>query len=262
MQSSGQISLGDVRRVFQPARHPGTVDYYGNYYPGGLRFPQTLQIDINTYRDADNDEIEHDSRMPEHPEDPDLITLADFYSRTCPVYGAYVEASVYVMPAYSYYDAEGDYTSEPAETFVQPPYDPPDDITYANYHEIQVPIYGWVTHYTTSPTATKVDYNYGYNYYIYFDEDLEDWVSLYGPYTNAGSAHLREYGDLDLWFNESYAPEAPFPGGYFEGYFELNVIYSYMSYDIIDYDDVWVLEGYHTVTAYLDHHIYDVKRLN
>ena len=260
MQSSGQISLGDVRQVFQPARHPGSVDYYGNYYPGGLRFPQTLQIDIDTYRDADNDELLGTTRMPDHP--GDLITLADFYSRTCPVYGAYVEASIYIMPAYSYYDADGEFNYEPADVIEQPPYTPPDPITYANYHQVTYPVYAWVLHYTMSPTGTKVDWNYGYYNYIYYDDDLEEWVTLYGPYTNEGSAHLREYGDYDLWFNETYAPEEPFPGGYFDGYFELNVIYSYMSYDIVDYETVWELEGYHTVYPYLDHHIYGVRRLN
>lgn len=270
--SSGEISLATLRQVFGPARSPGSVDYYGNYYPGPLRFPGPPG-DIASYRNADNDELDGSTNMPS-PYSGEL-EMADFYDKTCPVYGAYVQYSIYQYPAYSYYDDTGTFVYEPSEDVDVQPGDPmPDTKSYDNYQEVTINVYG--TLYSTATTSTKVDWNYGYS--AWFDNDTQEYI--YGPFTNEGEFHERIYEPaigndtfISIAFTENYNPPEPtasgsFPywrpdiigGGWTENYFEFNRVYSFEG--LIDTTTEWQLQGTYYVNASLARHVYGVKRLN
>jgi hypothetical protein len=271
--NSGEISMNTLKQVFGPARSPGDVDDYGNYSPGPLRFPGPPG-DIDSYRDADNDELEGTSNMPST--DPgEQLEMAHFYGKTCPVYGAYIEYSIYEYPAYSYFDENGEFIEEPSEEIELYPGDPfPDPKSYDNYREVTIDEYG--TLYSTSTTPTKVDWNYGYS--AWFDNDTQEYI--YGPFTNEGEFNERVYepaigDDTELYisFTEDYEPPEPtdngfFPyyrpdpvfGGYTENYFEFNKIYSFVG--IIDTTTEWQLQGTYEVNAALVRNVYGVKRLN
>ena len=260
--SSGEISIDTLRQVFGPARHPGTVDYYGTYYPGAPRFPGPPG-DIDSYRNADNDEIKGTTNMPS-PGAGTELEIADFYGKKCPVYGAYITQSIYEYPPYSYHDKDGNSISEPSEEVtLQGDVDAPDPKSYDNYEKVTINVEGDV--YTTTPTDTKVDWNYGY--YAWFDNETQEYKN--GPFTNEGDFNERVYGDLSITFTRDYEPFQPngsnglFPYKKADGsinYFETNQIYSYKG--IIGTTEEWQFEGTHDVSARLVRHVYGVKRTN
>jgi hypothetical protein len=272
MPYSGELSMADIRRVFGPARSPGTVDYYGNYTPGSLRFPGPPG-DINAYRNADNDDLQGTSNMPVHPNGS--IEFADFYGKTCPVYGEYVIYSIYEYPAYSYYDQDGNFVDEPSETVIVYPGDPlPTPKSYDRYVQQTDNVYGDVYSFTTGTKVSDPDlhgYNYGWNY----DYDPIDQRWQYGPWTNAGDAisvtfSPTDFGDdIVLGFTSDFRPYLPFstttdPPYYdFSGavnYFEFNIVYVYTG--IVDTTTYWRYQETVYVSANFVRNVYGVRRLN